>query len=118
MFSSDPSLDTLWLAADDDEIAGDGVDATRVGFRAVDGYGAPRPYVTGSVTLSVSGPAVLVGESPFDFAAAGGVGAVWIRSLPGSAGHVVVSDSHPVLGQAVARVRVRWARWSGNRQPR
>jgi beta-galactosidase len=106
-FSSDPSLDTLWLAADDDEIAGDGADATRVAFRAVDGYGAPRPYVTGSVALSVSGPAVLVGESPFDFAAAGGVGAIWIRSLPGSAGHVVVSASHPVLGQAVARVRVR-----------
>jgi beta-galactosidase len=107
LFSSDPSLDTLWLAADDDEIAGDGVDATRVGFRAVDGYGAPRPYVTGSVTISVSGPAVLVGESPFDFAAAGGVGAVWIRSLPGSAGDVVVTASHLVLGQAVARVRVR-----------
>jgi beta-galactosidase len=106
-FSSDPSLDTLWLAADDDEIAGDGADATRVAFRAVDGYGAPRPYVTGSVALSVSGPAVLVGESPFDFAAAGGVGAAWIRSLPDSAGPVVVSASHPVLGQAVARVLVR-----------
>ena len=106
-FSSDPSLDTLWLAADDDEIAGDGADATRVAFRAVDGYGAPRPYVTGSVTLSVSGPAVFVGESPFDFAAAGGVGAVWIRSLPGSTGHVAVSASHPILGRAVAHVRVR-----------
>jgi beta-galactosidase len=59
------------------------------------------------VALSVSGPAVLVGESPFDFAAAGGAGAVWIRSRPGSAGTVVVSASHPVLGDAVARVRVR-----------
>ena len=76
-------------------------------FRAVDGYGAPRPYVTGEVTLAVSGPAVLIGESPFDFAAAGGVGAVWIRSLPGSAGHIAVSASHPVLGDGVARVRVR-----------
>jgi beta-galactosidase len=106
-FSSDPSLDLLWMAADDDEISGDGVDATRVAFRAVDRYGAPRPYVTGSVTLSVSGPVVLVGQSPFDFAAAGGVGAAWIRSLPGSAGDVAVSASHPVLGQAMARVRVR-----------
>jgi beta-galactosidase len=105
--SSDPSADSLWLAADDDEIAGDGVDATRAAFRAVDRYGAPRPFVTGSVTLSVSGPAVLVGENPFDFAAAGGVGAVWIRSWPDSAGTVVVSASHPALGRAVARVRVR-----------
>ncbi len=106
-FASDPSLDSLWAAADDEEIAGDGVDATRVAFRAVDGYGAPRPYVSGEVTLAVSGPAVLIGESPFDFAAAGGVGAVWIRSQPGSAGHVVVTVSHPALGQAEARVRVR-----------
>ena len=105
--SSDPSADCLRLAADDDEIAGDGVDATRVAFRAVDRYGAQRPFVTGAVALSVSGPAVLVGESPFDFAAAGGVGAVWIRSLPDSAGTVVVSASHPTLGRAVARVRVR-----------
>jgi beta-galactosidase len=48
-----------------------------------------------------------VGDNPFDFAAAGGVGAVWIRSLPGAAGTVTVSVSHPVLGDAVARVRVR-----------
>jgi beta-galactosidase len=105
--ASDPSSDVLWLATDDDEIEGDGVDATRVAFRAVDRYGAPRPYVTGQVTLSVSGPVVLVGDNPFDFAAAGGVGAAWIRSLPGSAGSVVVSASHPFLGRAVARVRVR-----------
>ena len=43
--ASDPSLDALALAADDREIDGDGVDATRVVFRAVDRYGAPRPYV-------------------------------------------------------------------------
>jgi beta-galactosidase len=107
LLASDPSLDSLWVAADDYEIVGDGVDATRLAFRAVDRYGAPRPYVTGEVTLSVSGPASLVGDNPFDFAAAGGVGAVWIRSLPDAAGQVVVSASHPVLGRAVARVRVR-----------
>jgi beta-galactosidase len=105
--ASDPSFDTLWLAADDDEIDGDGVDATRVAFRAVDRYGAPRPFVTGQLELDVSGPAVLVGDNPFDFAAAGGAGAVWIRSRPGSAGSVVVSASHPVLGVAVVGVNVR-----------
>jgi beta-galactosidase len=107
LLASDPSFDRLALVLDDAEIEGDGVDATRLAFRVVDRYGAPRPYVTGPVTLSVSGPAVLVGDNPFDFAAAGGVGAVWIRSLPGSAGTVVVSANHPVLGDAVARVRVR-----------
>jgi beta-galactosidase len=106
-FASDPAGDVLRLAADDAEIEGDGVDATRLAFRAVDRHGAPRPYVTGQVTLDVDGPAVLVGDNPFDFAAAGGAGAAWIRSLPGSPGTVTVQASHPDLGRAVARVRVR-----------
>jgi beta-galactosidase len=105
--SSDPSGDVLTLAADHAEIDADGTDATRVEFRAADRYGAPRPYVTGQVTLAVEGPAILVGESPFDFAAAGGGGAVWIRSRPGEAGTVTVRASHPRLGGAEARIRVR-----------
>ena len=77
------------------------MDATRLVFRAVDRYGAPRPYVTGQVTLSIStGPAVLVGDNPFDFAAAGGVGAVWIRSLPGRQG---ASLSPPAIRLWAAR---------------
>jgi beta-galactosidase len=105
--SSDPSGDVLTLAADHAEIDADGTDATRLEFRAADRYGAPRPYVTGQVTLAVEGPAILVGESPFDFAAAGGGGAVWIRSRPGEAGTVTVRASHPRLGGAEARIRVR-----------
>jgi hypothetical protein len=35
---------------------------------------------------------------------------VWIRSRPGAAGTVTVSASHPVFGDAAARVRVREAR--------
>jgi beta-galactosidase len=107
--ASDPSFDRLALAFDDAEIDGDGIDATRLVFRAVDRYGAPRPYVTGQLALDVEGPAVLVGDNPFDFAAAGGVGAVWIRSRPGAPGAVTVSASHPVLGRTVARLRVRLA---------
>jgi beta-galactosidase len=106
-FSGDPSGDVLALAADHAEIDADGADATRLEFRAVDRYGAPRPYVLGQVTLTVEGPAILVGESPFDFAAAGGAGAVWIRSRPGEPGTVTVRASHPGLGRAVTRVRVR-----------
>ncbi len=105
--ASDPSLDRLTLSFDDTEIFADGADATRMVFRVVDRYGAPRPYVTGQVVLDIEGPGVLVGDNPFDFAAAGGVGAVWIRSLPGRAGTVTVSASHPALGDTMARVRVR-----------
>src|SRR6185437_10039849 len=104
-FSADPSGDMLTLAADDAAIDDDGADATRLEFRAVDRYGAPRPYVAGQV--DVEGPAVLVGDNPFDFAAAGGAGSVWVRSRPGARGTVTVRASHPDLGDAVARFRVR-----------
>ncbi len=106
-FSADPSGDVLTLAADDAEIAADGTDATRLSFRVVDRYGAPRPYVTGQVTLDLDGPAVLIGDNPFDFAAAGGVGAAWLRSLPGSPGPVTVTVTHPILGTATASILVR-----------
>jgi beta-galactosidase len=117
-FASDPSGDMLALAADHAEIDGDGADATRLEFRAVDRYGAPRPYVAGQVTFDVAGPAALVGDNPFDFAAAGGAGAVWLRSLPGARGTVTVRASHPGLGHAVARVRVRPARAAPSRRTR
>ena len=99
-FSSDPAGDVLALAADHPEIVADGADATRLEFRAVDCHGAPRPYISGQVTLEVEGPAALVGDNPFDFAAAGGAGAVWIRSRPGEPGPVTVRASHPGLGRA------------------
>jgi beta-galactosidase len=106
-FSADPAGDRLVLSADDSRIDGDGVDTTRLAFQAVDRYGAPRPFVTGQVTFEVTGPGVLIGDNPFDFASAGGVGAIWIRSLPGSPGPVTVTASHPALGRATARVQVR-----------
>jgi beta-galactosidase len=105
-FSADPSHDRLELAVDDPSIDGDGVDATRVALRAVDRYGNQRPYVDGLVTLSIEGPGVLVGDSPLDFGATGGTGAVWVRSLPGSPGEITVQASHPTLGEATAVVRV------------
>jgi beta-galactosidase len=106
-FSSDPAADRLLLAADDAELSGDGADATRVVFRAVDAYGAPRPYAGAQVQLTVHGPATLVGDNPFDFAAAGGAGAAWVRTLPNSAGLVTVRASHPVLGSAAVTIRIR-----------
>jgi beta-galactosidase len=105
--AADPSGDRLSMAADDAGIDGDGVDATRLALLAVDKFGAPRPYVTGPVTLTVDGPGVLVGDNPVDFTATGGAAAVWIRSLPDSPGMVTVRASHPTLGSAVARIDIR-----------
>jgi beta-galactosidase len=106
-FDADPSHDRLELTADDTVIDADGTDATRVAFRAVDRYGNARPYVDGLVTLSIRGPAVLVGDNPLDFGATGGTGAVWIRSLPGSPGVVRVRASHPALGTAALKITIQ-----------
>lgn len=106
-FSADPSGDVLAVRADDAELVADGIDTTRVVFRAFDRYGAARPYVGGEVTITVDGTAVLIGESPFAFGDAGAVGAVWIRSLSGAAGVARVTATHPELGSHAATITMR-----------
>src|SRR6202000_2315495 len=105
--SSDPAGDHLALTTDDLEITDDGSDVTRLVFRAVDAYGNQRRYATGEVTLHVSGPGELVGDNPFAFGEYGGLGAVWLRSLPGRTGLVTVIAEHPVLGRARGQGSVR-----------
>jgi beta-galactosidase len=104
--SADPGRDRLVLTADDNSIQGDGTDATRITFRALDAYGHQRPHVTGDVRLSLTGPAVLIGQNPFAFAAFGGVGGAFVRSLPDRPGRVTVTASHPALGEATIRLTV------------
>jgi beta-galactosidase len=103
--SSDPSGDSLALAADDAAISADGTDATRVVFRAVDAYGNLRRYPAGEVTLTLTGPATLVGDNPFAFGDYGGLGAVWIRSLNGQPGTITLAASQPELGEAQVLLR-------------
>jgi beta-galactosidase len=105
-FSPDPAHDRLEVVADDERIAGDGIDATRVVFRAVDRYGAPRPFVTGDVTIALRGPGELIGDKRFDFAAAGGAGAVWVRGRAGGAGRVLLTAEHATLGTGRASLRI------------
>ena len=102
--SSDPSGDRLTMTADDATISADGTDATRVVFRAVDAYGNQRRYLVGEVALNLSGPGILVGDNPFAFGEYGGLGAVWIRSLPGQPGTISVTATHPGLGRAQVQV--------------
>ena len=83
-FASDPAGDRLSLQADDAELVADAVDATRVFFAATDRFGAPRPFVGGEVPFRLDGPGVLIGDNPFAFGDAGGAGAVWARTGPGS----------------------------------
>jgi beta-galactosidase len=106
LMSSDPSQDRLVMNVEDASIQGDGTDMTRFTFRALDAYGNQRPYPTGDVQLALSGPATLLAENPFSFAAYGGVGGAFIRSQAGGAGTVTVTVSHPTLGQTSGNVSV------------
>ena len=99
LMSADTGRDRLELTADHAAIEADGSDATRVTFQAVDAYGNHRPTVTGDVTLSLTGPAVLVGDNPFPFSRYGAVGGAFVRSLPGRTGPVHISAEHAILGR-------------------
>ena len=57
------------------------------------------------VTLTLTGPATLIGDNPFAFGDYGGLGAVWIRSLAGQPGTITLAASQPELGQAEVQVR-------------
>jgi beta-galactosidase len=103
--SSNPAGDTLAMTVDDATIVANGSDATRAVFRAVDEYGNLRRYPAGQVTLTLTGPAALLGDNPFAFGDYGGLGAVWIRSLPGQTGTVTLAASLPQLGQAQVQLR-------------
>jgi beta-galactosidase len=100
LMSADTSRDRLVLTADDTTITADGSDATRITFRATDAYGNQRPRATGDVMLSLSGPGVLVGSNPFPLGRYGGVGGGFVRSVPGTTGHVTVTARHARLGVA------------------
>lgn len=88
---------------DDDELAGDGIDATRVVFRVTDEFGAARPFATGAIIMTIEGPGEIIGDNPFSLF--GGVGAVWIRTKE-LAGTIRLSARHPALGARTAQIRV------------
>ena len=104
--SSDTRRDRLVLAAESNSIRADGSDTTRLTFRAVDAYGNLRCSATGLVSLSLTGPATLIGDNPFDFGTYGGVGGAFVRSRPGRTGRVKITAEHPALGRATASVTV------------
>jgi beta-galactosidase len=104
--SADTRRDRLALVADDASIRADGSDITRLTFRAVDAYGHQRRSVTGPVSLSLTGPATLIGDNPFDLGVYGGLGGAFVRSRPGQTGPVKITAEHPALGRATVRLTV------------
>lgn len=105
-FSSDPAHDQLVLKNDDQKLVGDGADATRLQFKVVDKFDAERAFGDGEITFELSGPGVIVGDNPFSLADSGGVGAIWIKTLPSSSGKIRVTATHPSLGSKSLEIAV------------
>lgn len=106
-FSSDPAQDQLFLKADDEELISDGADATRLLFKVVDKFGAERAFADGEIRFELTGPGVLVGANPFSLTDSGGVGAVWIKTVPGTEGVIRLKASHSSLGSKSAEIVVK-----------
>jgi beta-galactosidase len=93
----------LHVEPDDQELVGDGIDATRVVLRVTDEYGAARPFANAAIVLTIEGPGQIIGENPFSLF--GGVGAVWIKTKE-AAGIIRLTAKHPTLGSKQVEVRV------------
>ena len=108
-FSADRGADRLFVRADDEELVGDGVDATRVAFGVEDKYGALRAFASGEVELNLDGPGEMVGDRSFNLEDCGGAAAVWVRSVAGQTGTARVEARHRSLGTKMVEVRVNRA---------
>lgn len=106
-YSSDVKWNDFLLQADDDEIAGDGIDATRVVFGITDKYGSLRPYGDGLVEFCIDGPGEIVGDNPFDLSENGGCGAVWIRSKQNSSGIITLRAKSSYHGVKTVKINVK-----------
>jgi beta-galactosidase len=68
-----------------------------------DAYGNVRPFASGAIQLTVTGPGRVVGENPF--ALTGGAGAVWIKASE-TPGTIRIEARHSYLGTQTVAIRV------------
>ncbi len=91
------------IRADDDELLGDGSDATRVWFMVVDKYGNHKNFATGTIQFEIEGPGEIVGYNPFPLI--GGCGAIWVKSKIAT-GTISLVATHSWLGTKTIEIRV------------
>jgi beta-galactosidase len=106
VLSGDGTDDKLVVKPDDLELVGDGRDMTRIVLAVTDKYDNLRPFATGAITLSATGPGEIIGENPFSLA--GGAGAVWLKAKE-AAGTILIEARHQYLGKQSVEIRVRAA---------
>ncbi|HMD98746.1 MAG TPA: glycoside hydrolase family 2 TIM barrel-domain containing protein [Terriglobia bacterium] len=105
-----PGNDTdheLRVEPDDQELVGDGIDATRVVLQVTNAEGGWRPFSSAAVALKIEGPGEIVGENPFSLS--GGVGAVWVKATE-AAGTIHLQARHPYLPTRTVKIQVKPAK--------
>ena len=70
----------------------------------VDRFGRARGQSQAIVEFELEGPGVLVGDPVIDFHETGGVGAVWVRTLPGQPGTIVLHATSFSFGAEVVAI--------------
>jgi beta-galactosidase len=113
--SGDRSGDSLALVPDDTVLFADGSDATRVTIAVIDRFGRARGKSQAIVEFELEGPGVLVGDTTLDLQDTGGVGAVWVRTLPGKTGTIVLHATSFSFGAEVATIQTITSSQSGRR---
>jgi len=105
-----PGNDTdheLRVEPDDQELVGDGSDATRVVLRVTNAEGGWRPFSSAAVALKIEGPGEIVGENSFSLS--GGVGAIWVKAKEAS-GTIRLQARHPHLPIRTVKIQVKPAK--------
>ena len=105
-FSSNPKEDKFILEADDRELNGNIIDATRIVFYVADKYGSKRPYADGTVQFEIDGPATIIGDNPFDLKESGGAGAIWVKTNGQKSGAISVLATHSSLGERKVTIKL------------
>ncbi|HVX06727.1 glycoside hydrolase family 2 protein [Humibacter sp.] len=105
-YAGDRVGDSIELSPDDSVLVADGRDATRVVVAVVDRFGERRGHSRAVIPIDVDGPGELVGDPVLELEQAGAVAAVWIRTIPGRTGSVVVKAATGDLGTTTATIRV------------
>jgi beta-galactosidase len=93
-YSGDGADKQLAVLPDETSLIADGADCVRVVLRVNDEFGALRHFASDAISLTVDGPATIVGDNPFGLI--GGTGAIWIRTTE-TPGTITLTAKHPHL---------------------
>jgi beta-galactosidase len=102
-YGGDACATSLEVKPDDDILAAGDWDTTRIAVRALDQYGNKNPYVAEALSISVEGPAKLIGPALVPLV--GGGTAFWIRTT-GKAGMVKITVTGGRFGPVATDIRI------------